>query len=76
MLITLWAVLCMNAAPNVCVQEIVTDSRISNISWGECMGIGGLESARKFAEENPQYANWHFQAWRCQNGERINEKKA
>ena len=76
MLITLWAVLCMNSAPNVCVQEIVTDSRISNISWGECMGIAGLESARKFAEENPQYANWHFQAWRCQNGERINEKRA
>jgi hypothetical protein len=24
MLITLWAVLCMNTAPNVCVQEVVT----------------------------------------------------
>jgi hypothetical protein len=32
MLINLWAVLCMNAAPNVCVQEIVTGSRLSSIS--------------------------------------------
>jgi hypothetical protein len=76
MLVTLWAVLCMNAAPNVCVQENVADSRLSTISWGECMGISGLESASRFAAENPAYVDWHFKGWRCQNGERINERKA
>jgi hypothetical protein len=40
------------------------------------MGVTGLVSARKFAEENAQYTSWHFQGWRCQNGERINEKKS
>jgi hypothetical protein len=53
MLITLWAVICMNAAPNVCVEGVVTDSRISSISWGECMGIAGLESTHQLAEEKP-----------------------
>jgi hypothetical protein len=40
------------------------------------MGISGLESASRFAAENPAYVNWHFKSWRCQNGERINERKA
>jgi len=75
--ITLFATLCMNATPGVCIKAIVTDSTMSNLTMASCMGVEGQNSALQFATEHPQYAaKWFFKGWSCQFGQRINERGA
>src|ERR1700682_59839 len=70
MFVTLVAVLChvLPAGPGDCVEEIVTDSNQSNITFQSCM-IQGQTGIAKWISEHPIYhANWTLQRYRCAPG--------
>jgi hypothetical protein len=70
MFVTLVAVLChVSPGPSgVCVEEIVTDSSKSDISFQSCM-IQGQIGVEKWMSEHPIYrANWTLQRYKCAPG--------
>jgi hypothetical protein len=76
-LVTIFARMCLADAPAVCIQEVVTDSTMSDVTMGACMGGLGQISAMRFAAEHPLYrSRWTFQGWSCQLGARLNERRA
>jgi len=67
MFVTLVAVLCrvLPGGPGGCVEEIVTDSNQSNITFQSCM-IQGQIGIAKWMSEHPIYrANWTLQRYKC-----------
>jgi len=70
MFVTLVAVLChVSPGPSgVCVEEIVTDSSKSDISFQSCM-IQGQIGVEKWMSEHPIYrADWTLQRYKCAPG--------
>jgi hypothetical protein len=52
----------------VCVEEVVTDSSKSGISFQSCM-IQGQIGVTKWISEHPIYrANWTLQRYKCASG--------
>jgi hypothetical protein len=70
MFVTLVAVLChvSSGSPGACVEEIVTDSSKSEISFQSCM-IEGEIGVAKWMSEHPIYRNdWTLQRFKCAAG--------
>ena len=70
MFVTLVAVLChVSPGPSgVCVEEIVTESSKSDISFQSCM-IQGQIGVEKWMSEHPIYrADWTLQRYKCAPG--------
>ena len=66
MFVTLVAVLChvLPGGPGGCVEEIVTDSNLSNITFQSC-AIQGQIGIAKWMSEHPIYhANWTLQRYK------------
>jgi hypothetical protein len=62
-------VLCnLQAGPPLCVEEIVTDSSMSGISFQSCQ-IQGQIGAASWMQQNPAYrANWRLDRYKCVPG--------
>ena len=78
MFVTLVAVLChVSPGPSgVCVEEIVTDSSKSDISFQSCM-IQGQIGVEKWMSEHPIYrADWTLQRYKCAPGHYSKHVKA
>jgi hypothetical protein len=78
MFVTLIAILCHSLAggPGSCVEEIITDSSKSDITFQGCM-IQGQIGVAKWMSEHPIYrANWTLQRYKCALGHYIQDVKA
>lgn len=65
MFTTLVAVLCLNL---LCVEEIVTDSSMSDINFQQCLVQGQLGIV-KWMSEHPLYRDgWRLEKWKCVPG--------
>lgn len=70
MFVTLVAVLChvLPGGPRDCVEEIVSDSSQSNITFQSCM-IQGQIGIAKWMSEHPVYrTNWTLERYKCAPG--------
>lgn len=69
MFVTLVAVLCSSlAGPPLCVEEIVTDSSMSDINWMECQ-VHGQIGVIQFMENSVKYhEHWTVESYRCVPG--------
>jgi hypothetical protein len=70
MFVTLVAVLChvLPGGPRDCVEEIVSDSSQSNITFQSCM-IQGQIGITKWMSEHPVYrTNWTLDRYKCAPG--------
>jgi hypothetical protein len=70
MFVTLVAVLChvLPGTPGACVEEIVTDSSKSDITFQSCM-IQGQIGVAKWMSEHPVYrVDWALQRYKCALG--------
>jgi hypothetical protein len=70
MFVTLVAVLCHGLAgtPNACVEEIITDSSKSDITFQSCL-IEGQIGVTKWMSEHPIYrSDWTLQRYKCAIG--------
>jgi hypothetical protein len=70
MFVTLVAVLChlSQGTPGGCVEEIVTDSSQSDITFQNCM-IQGQIGISKWMSEHPIYrTDWALQRYKCAPG--------
>jgi hypothetical protein len=78
MFVTLVAFLCQASPgpPGRCVEEIVTDTSLSGISFQSCM-IHGQIGVAKWMSEHPIYrAGWTLQSYKCVLGRYIPDVKA
>src|SRR5258706_13192316 len=75
MFVTLVAVLChvLPGGPGDCVEEIVTDSNQSNITFQSCMIQGQIGIAKWMSEHPIYHANWTLQRYKCAPGHCQNE---
>ncbi len=71
MFTTLAAVLCHSLiadAPQVCVEEVVTDSGMdSRLTWISCQ-IDGQQGIAEWLKTNPKYQGWRLAKWKCVAG--------
>ena len=56
-------------APGGCVEEIVTDSSQSNITFQSCMIQGQIGIANWMSEHPIYHANWTLQRYKCAPGQ-------
>jgi hypothetical protein len=78
MFVTLVAILCHSLAggPGRCVEEIITDSSKSEITFQSCV-IQGQIGVAKWMSEHPIYrVNWTLQRYKCALGHYIQDVKA
>ena len=78
MFVTLVAILChVSPGPSgVCVEEIVTDSNQSNITFQSCVSQGQI-GISKWMSEHPIYrADWTLQRYKCAPGHYSKHVKA
>ena len=70
MFVTLVAILChVSPGPSgVCVEEIVTDSSKSDISFQSCMIQGQIGVAKWMSEHPIHRADWTLQRYKCAPG--------
>jgi hypothetical protein len=70
MFVTLVAVLChvLPGGPGDCVEEIVTDSNQSNITFQSCMIQGQIGIAKWMSEHPIYHTNWTLQRYKCAPG--------
>jgi hypothetical protein len=70
MFVTLYAILCLNAAiEGTCKRELVSDTHLAeDITFYGCLGHEGQVSAMKFKEAHPLYRTWHLKGWACSWG--------
>lgn len=70
MFVTLVAVLCRTlvGGPGVCVEEIVTDSSLSDITFQQCAMQGQLGISKWMAEHPVYRANWRLEGYKCAPG--------
>jgi hypothetical protein len=70
MFVTLVAVLChvLPGGPGDCVEEIVTDSNQSNITFQSCVIQGQIGIAKWMSEHPIYHANWTLQRYKCAPG--------
>src|SRR5712664_3452032 len=70
MFVTLVAVLChvLPGGPGDCVEEIVTDSNQSNITFQSCMIQGQIGIAKWMSEHPIYHANWTLQRYKMRAG--------
>lgn len=66
MFVTLVALLC--SASGLCVEEIVTDSSLSDITWQECQIHGQMGIADWMAHDPRYHAHWHVESYKCVPG--------
>jgi len=78
MFVTLVAVLCRVVAGGAgdCVEEIVTDSNLSNITFQSCMIQGQIGIASWMSEHPIYHANWTLQRYKCAPGRFVLHVKA
>ena len=71
MFVTLVAVLChvLPAESGKCVEEIVTDSNLSTITFQSFMIQGQIGIASWMSEHPIYHANWILQRYKCAPGE-------
>jgi len=55
-------------SPGACVEEIVTDSNQSNITFQSCMIQGQIGIAKWMSEHPTYHANWTLQRYKCAPG--------
>ena len=66
MFVTLVAILCNTSS--LCVEEIVTDSSLSDITWQECQ-IHGQIGIMNWMASDPRYrVNWTVESYKCVPG--------
>ena len=65
MFVTLVAILCSTSG--LCVEEIVTDSSLSDITWQECQ-IHGQMGIIQWIAHDPRYRNWTVESYKCVPG--------
>lgn len=78
MFVTLVAVLCQAspAPPERCVEEIVTDTSLSGITFHICT-IHGQIAVAKWMSEHPMYpTGWILQRYKCVHGRYNPDAKA
>jgi hypothetical protein len=78
MFVTLVAVLCHGLAgtSNACVEEIITDSSKSDITFQSCL-IEGQIGVTKWMSEHPIYrSDWTLQRYKCAAGHYAPHVKA
>jgi hypothetical protein len=70
MFVTLVAVLChvLPGGPGGCVEEIITDTNQSNITFQSCMIQGQIGIAKWMSEHPIYHANWTLQRYKCAPG--------
>jgi len=70
MFVTLVAVLCRVFTGGVgdCVEEIVSDSNLSNITFQSCMIQGQIGIANWMSEHPIYHTNWVLQRYKCAPG--------
>jgi hypothetical protein len=70
MFVTLVAVLChaLSGGPSDCVEEIVTDSNQSSITFQSCMMQGQMGIAQWMSKHPVYHANWTLQRYKCVPG--------
>ena len=70
MFVTLVAVLCRALAggPGDCVEEIVTNSDLSNITLQSCMIQGQIGIASWMSEHPTYHTSWTLQRYKCAPG--------
>jgi len=69
MFVTLVAVLChVSPGPSACVEEVVTDSSKSDISFQSCMIQGEIGVAKWMSEHPIYHADWTLQRYKCAAG--------
>ena len=70
MFATLVAVLChvLPGGPGGCVEEIVTDSNQSNITFQSCVIQGQIGIAKWMSEHPIYHSNWTLQRYKCAPG--------
>src|SRR6195256_3041052 len=70
MFVTLVAGLCrvLPGGPGDCVEESVTDSNQSNITFQSCMIQGQIGIAKWMSEHPIYHANWTLQRYKCAPG--------
>jgi hypothetical protein len=70
MFVTLIAVLCHTLAgvSGICVEEIVTDSSLSDITFQQCMIQGQIGIAKWMSEHPIYHANWSLERYKCAPG--------
>jgi hypothetical protein len=73
--ITVMLVACLNAAnPATCTKLPITDNTQAQaddapLTITGCMGVEGMETARKYWEEHPDlHKNYQFGGWACRIG--------
>jgi hypothetical protein len=73
MFVTLVAVLCHTLAgvSGICVEEIVTDSALSDITFQECMIHGQLGVAEWMAKHPIYHSNWNLDRYKCAPGKYL-----
>jgi hypothetical protein len=56
---------CVAGGPGDCVEEIVTDSSQSNITFQSCMIQGQIGTAKWMSEHPIYHANWTLRRYKC-----------
>lgn len=69
MFVTLVAVLCNTlAGPPLCLEEIVTDTSQSGITFQACQLQGQIGIAKWMSESQSYRANWRLERYKCVPG--------
>jgi hypothetical protein len=70
MFVTLVAVLChvLPGGTGDCVEEVVTDSNLSSITFQSCTIQGQIGIAKWMSEHPIYHANWTLQRYKCAPG--------
>ena len=63
MFVTLVAVLCQISTA-YCVEEIVTDSSVSSITFMDCQ-VHGQQGVIQWLSEHSKYKDWRLERYKC-----------
>ena len=66
-MIRIIAVLCKLASPDVCHEQMITNSDYADLTMAACM-VGEPQIVKWLTEEHPQY---RLAGWRCEIGNRA-----
>ncbi len=64
---TLVALMCSLTGPG-CVEEIVTDTSMSELTWQGCMITGQIGVAKWMSEHPIYHSGWRLARWKCVAG--------
>jgi hypothetical protein len=69
MFVTLIAIFCnVLSGPRLCVEELITDSSLSDITFQSCQIQGQIGISKWMAESVTYRAHWTLERYRCLPG--------